>query len=69
MKIQFRRLLSYLELLPIDVYGIDNVEADDVIAYLSQSIFKKEVIITLILVSTNILYGILSIIQSLDQTA
>ena len=45
MKIQFRRLLSYLELLPIDVYGIDNVEADDVIAYLSQSIFKKEVII------------------------
>ena len=45
MKIQFRRLLSYLELLPIDVYGIDNVEADDVIAYLSQNIFEDEVII------------------------
>ena len=45
MKIQFRRLLTYLELLPIDVYGVDNVEADDVIAYISQNILEKEVII------------------------
>jgi len=45
MKIQFRRLISYLELLPIDVYSIDYVEADDVIAYLAQNIFKNEVII------------------------
>lgn len=45
MKIQFRRLLSYLELLPIDVYSIDNVEADDVIAYLAQNVLKNEVII------------------------
>jgi hypothetical protein len=41
MKIQFRRLLSYLELLPIDVYSIDNVEADDVIAYLSTKCVRK----------------------------
>ena len=45
MKIQFRRLLTYLELLPVDVYGVDNVEADDVIAYISQNILEKEVII------------------------
>ena len=45
MKIQFRRLLSYLELLPIDVYSVDNVEADDVIAYLAQNVLENEVII------------------------
>lgn len=45
MKIQFRRLISYLELLPVDVYSIDYVEADDVIAYLAQNVFKNEVII------------------------
>lgn len=45
MKIQFRRLLSYLELLPIDVYSIDNIEADDIIAYLAQNVLDKEVVI------------------------
>jgi len=45
MKIQFRRMLSYLELLPVDVYSVDHVEADDVIAYLAQNVFKNEVII------------------------
>jgi len=45
MKIQFRRLLSYLELLPIDVYSVDNVEADDVIAYIAQNVLENEVII------------------------
>jgi DNA polymerase-1 len=45
MKIQFRRLLSYLELLPIDVYSVDNVEADDVIAYIAQNVLKNEAII------------------------
>lgn len=45
MKIQFRRLISYLELLPVDVYSVDHVEADDVIAYLAQNILEKEVII------------------------
>ena len=45
MKIQFRRLLSYLELLPIDVYSIDNVEADDVIAYIAQNVLENDVII------------------------
>ena len=45
MKIQFRRLLSYLELLPIDIYSVDNVEADDVIAYIAQNVLKNEAII------------------------
>ena len=45
MKIQFRRLLSYLELLPIDVYSVDNVEADDVIAYIAQNALENEAII------------------------
>jgi len=45
MKIQFRRLLSYLELLPVDVYSIDHVEADDVIAYIAQNVLQNEVII------------------------
>ena len=45
MKIQFRRLISYLELLPVDVYSIDNVEADDVIAYIAQNVLENEVII------------------------
>ena len=45
MKIQFRRLLSYLELLPIDVYSVDHVEADDVIAYIAQNALENEVII------------------------
>jgi len=34
-----------LELLPVDVYSVDHVEADDVIAYLAQNVFKNEVII------------------------
>ena len=45
MKIQFRRMLSYLELLPVDVYSVDHVQADDVIAYLAQNVFENEVII------------------------
>ena len=45
MKIQFRRLLSYLELLPIDVYSVDHVEADDVIAYIAQNVLENEAII------------------------
>jgi len=45
MKIQFRRLLSYLELLPLNVYSVDHVEADDIIAYISTNLLEKEVII------------------------
>ncbi len=45
MKIQFTRLLSYLELLPVDVVSIDKIEADDTIAYLAQNYFEEEVII------------------------
>ena len=34
------RLVSYLEVLPVTVMAIDNIEADDTIAYLSEDTFK-----------------------------
>jgi DNA polymerase-1 len=45
MKIQFLRLLSYLELLPVQVMSIDHIEADDTIAYLAREVFEEEVYI------------------------
>jgi len=45
MKIQFLRLLSYLENLPIQVMSIDHIEADDAIAYLAKEVFDEEVYI------------------------
>lgn len=45
MKIQFVRLLSYLELLPLSIISIDYIEADDIIAYIAQNLLKNEVII------------------------
>ena len=34
------RLVSYLEVLPVTVMAIDNIEADDTIAYLAEDTFK-----------------------------
>jgi len=45
MKIQFSRLLEYLETLPINVISIDKIEADDTIAYITNNLLKDEVII------------------------
>mgnify|MGYP003148222731 FL=1 len=45
MKNQFRLLIKYLELLPLDLCYIDHVEADDIMAYAARHIFKKEVMI------------------------
>tara|TARA_R110000824_G_scaffold62061_6_gene164582 strand:- start:9160 stop:10233 length:1074 start_codon:yes stop_codon:yes gene_type:complete len=39
MMMQIGRLVKYLEQLPITIITVDNIEADDVIAYISQSIF------------------------------
>lgn len=41
MRIQFSRLLQYLDLLPVSVLSIDYVEADDVIAYIATSVLKE----------------------------
>ena len=45
MKIQFSRLLEYLDTLPINVLSIDRIEADDTIAYITNNLLKDEVII------------------------
>ena len=45
MKIQFSRLLEYLDTLPINVISIDRIEADDTIAYITNNLLKDEVII------------------------
>ena len=47
MRNQLSRLSTYLETLPITILSIDNVEADDVIAYLTTDVFhdSKQVVI------------------------
>ena len=45
MKIQFSRLLDYLDFLPINVISIDKIEADDTIAYIAHTLLSKEVTI------------------------
>ena len=45
MKIQFSRLLDYLDFLPINVISIDKIEADDTIAYIAYKLLDKEVTI------------------------
>jgi hypothetical protein len=45
MKIQFSRLIEYLDSLPINVISIDRIEADDTIAYIAHNLLEKEVTI------------------------
>lgn len=45
LKRQFARLIDYLQLLPVTIINIDNIEADDVISYLATNVFEKEVTI------------------------
>ena len=45
MKIQFSRLLEYLDFLPINVISIDKIEADDTIAYITHTLLDKDVTI------------------------
>jgi 5'-3' exonuclease len=40
LKKQFQRLVVYLQSLPVNVIALDNVEADDTIAYLALDSFK-----------------------------
>ena len=41
MIIQFQRIIEYLGNLPITVLSVDNVEADDVIAYIGKQVYNK----------------------------
>jgi len=45
MRMQLSRLIKYLDQLPISILSIDNIEADDVIAYISTTVLKDEKII------------------------
>ena len=45
MKIQFSRLIDYLDFLPINVISIDKIEADDTIAYITHTLLNKDVTI------------------------
>ena len=45
MKIQFSRLIEYLEFLPINVISIDRIEADDTIAYIAHTLLDQDVTI------------------------
>ena len=38
---QLQRLVDYLEYLPVDLISIDQIEADDVMAYLTKQVFVK----------------------------
>ena len=41
MKQQISRLVNYLELLPVKLISIDGIEADDVMAYLTMTVFSE----------------------------
>ena len=45
MKIQFSRLIEYLDFLPINVISIDRIEADDTIAYIAHTLMNEDVTI------------------------
>lgn len=45
LRMQFARLLDYLECLPVTVLSYDYVEADDVIAYITTSCLSEQVVI------------------------
>ena len=42
MRRQFNRMIEYLNLLPLSVMAIDNIEADDAIAYIANEIYTKD---------------------------
>lgn len=43
MKMQISRLLQYLETLPVSIFCIDNIEADDVISFIAKNPLDNEV--------------------------
>ena len=42
MKKQFGRMVQYLNCLPVTTISIDNVEADDIMAYIANEIYTKD---------------------------
>ena len=42
MKRQFGRMIQYLNCLPVTTISIDNVEADDIMAYIANEVYTKD---------------------------
>ena len=42
MKRQFGRIIEYLQVLPVTTLAVDNVEADDIIAYIANEIYTED---------------------------
>jgi 5'-3' exonuclease len=42
MKRQYGRMIQYLQCLPITTLAIDNIEADDAIAYIANEVFTEQ---------------------------
>ena len=42
MRRQFNRMIEYLNLLPLNIMAVDNIEADDAMAYIANEIYTKE---------------------------
>lgn len=41
MRLQLIRIVKYLETLPVTLFSIDNIEADDVIAYITKQLYVE----------------------------
>ena len=41
LKKQFIRIIDYLDILPITVISVDNIEADDVVAYITKQYYRN----------------------------
>jgi DNA polymerase I len=41
MKTQFKRIIQYFDVLPVTLISIDNIEADDVIAYITKQYYAN----------------------------
>lgn len=53
MIMQLKRLIQYLKLLPIDIMMIDDIEADDTIAYVATEFFNEDFDNKLYIMSTD----------------
>jgi len=45
MGLQFQRVIEYLTNLPVTILSLDNIEADDVMAYIAKNLLKSKVCI------------------------
>lgn len=63
MRLQFLRIFDYLKLLPVTVVIIDNIEADDTIAYIAKQYYDEKSKITIVSTDRDFLQLVNSNIQ------